>query len=251
MHFIQPHFIESPARTVGVLGVSLVLAAGCSALGSERVADVLQAERDTPGTVSLLVGACNQEPFVDELEQTAPGTYEVLVRTELKSNGDECADLVSIAVDPDHEALTVVDRVSGETFEMFGSGEPAPLGLNGVWEMRTVDSRSVRAGGNTETIPEITISATEESAVLSGNFGCNDQSIEVTFEGETLIGRPDTLEGTEEFCSIPDGSNELVLTERTLLELLSGEPVSARLSGDRLTIGNGDTDSVFERVAAV
>ena len=217
--------------------------------GMRNRADVIRAVRSSPETVSLSVDSCNQNPEVAELEETEPGVFEVLVRTQLPSTGNDCADGVSIDVDPELQSIVIVDRASGESFSL-GTGEPAPIGLNGIWRMTTVDiGFPVTVGETTAEIPEIMIRAGEEAGVISGVFGCNRLSIEVTFTPDTIRGRPETLEGTEELCSVPDGSEELVLTERILLELLSGdEPAEVFLEGNHLEIGTQETNAVFERV---
>ena len=133
-------------------------------------------------------------------------------------------------MDSDQPTLTIIDRTSGDTFELFGTGEDGPMEAN------------------------------EASGVLSGNFGCNELSIEVTFEdindpasgnGGALTGRPESMEGTEEFCATPDGSDQLALTERSLLELFSGDRVEFFQLGDGLEIGNRQTNAVFERISAI
>ena len=116
--------------------------------------------------------------------------------------------------------------------------------------MTIADAMPVIVGETTAEIPDIMIRAGENAGVVSGVFGCNRLSIEVTFTPETILGRPETLEGTEELCSIPDGSEELVLTERTLLKLLSGEePAEVFLSDDHLEIGSLETNAVFVRIS--
>lgn len=212
-------------------------------------AEVFAAFRSQPGVVALSVGSCNQNPFVAELEETQPGTYEVLVRTELPGNGDDCADGVTIDVDPGLSTITILDRTSGEVFNVLGNGEGGPAGLNGTWRMVTVaDGEPVEVGVTTEQIPEITITADASTGVISGNFGCNDFSIDVAFDGDTIIGQPESLEGTEELCAIPDGSNQPVLTEQTLLNLLSGEPAEFFVQGASMEIGTLATNAVFELV---
>ncbi len=212
-------------------------------------ADVIEAVRASPSEVGLAVNSCNQNPVV-ESDEVEPGVYEVLVRTQRPGTGQDCADGVTISVDPAQPTITIVDRSSGESFELLGTGEPGPLGLNGVWRMTTVAiGEPVEVGVTTSEIPEITIEAMASTGVLFGNFGCNRLSIDVTFEGDTITGLPETLEGTEELCAIPDGGEQLVLTERSLLDLLSGAPVEYFLQGDSLEIGNRQTNAVFERIA--
>lgn len=217
--------------------------------GMRNRASVFEAVRSSPETVGLSVNSCNQNPEVAELEQTEAGVYEVLVRTRLAGTGADCLDGIVIDVDPELQSIVVIDRVSGDSFSL-GTGEPAPLGLNGVWRMTIADAMPVIVGETTAEIPDIMIRAGENAGVVSGVFGCNRLSIEVTFTPETILGRPETLEGTEELCSIPDGSEELVLTERTLLKLLSGEePAEVFLSDDHLEIGSLETNAVFVRIS--
>ena len=164
--------------------------------GLRNRADVIEAVRSSPDTVSLSVDSCNQNPAVAELEETEPGVFEVLVRKQLPNMGTDCLDGVSIDVDPELQSIVIVDRVSRESFSL-GTGEPAPIGLNGVWRMTTVDMGfPVAVGETTAEIPEIMIRAGEEAGVVSGVFGCNRLSIEVTFTPDTIQGRPETLEGT-------------------------------------------------------
>lgn len=239
--------------TVGLVAFGLT----ATACGNSVVADLLdagvpvfEANRTAPDTVELALGACNPTNLEVRVEQTEPDTYEVRAIAE-GATQDDCGSIVEIDVDPALDTVTVIDRRSGETFTLLGSGEAAPLGLNGTWRMVTVAmGEPVVVGRTTAEIPEITIEADETSGVISGNFGCNVQSIEVVFSGEdTLAGLPETLEGEQELCTIPDGGDQLVLTERTLLDLLSGEPVELFLRGDQVEIGNFDTNAVFERIA--
>ena len=232
---------------------AMLVAAGCGTAltGSGGRADVFEAVRTSPREVELSVASCNQGPFVAELEQTSPGEYEVLVRTRVGNNGKDCNDLVTIEIDPNHPAVAITDRASGQTFNLLGSGEPSPLGLNGVWRMTTVDiGHPVEAGRTTVEVPEITIRAGEESGVIEGNFGCNNLAIEVTFTNDMITGQPGSLDGSTEPCSAPDSSAQLMLAERTLLDLLTGEqPAEIYLSGDHFEIGTLATNAVFERVS--
>ena len=174
-----------PYRSIGRLALLLVpvvvVSCGTAVTGSGGRADVFEAVRTAPATVGLSVASCNQGPFVAELEQTAPGEYEVLVRTQAPNNGEDCNDTITIEIDPTHPTVDIIDRASGETFKLLGTGAPPPLGLNGVWRMTTADTgHPVVAGRTTVEVPEITIRASEGSGVIEGNFGCNDLAIEVT-----------------------------------------------------------------------
>ncbi|MGI9597560.1 MAG: hypothetical protein ACR2QK_15450 [Acidimicrobiales bacterium] len=72
----------------------------------------------------------------------------------------------------------------------------------------------------------------------------------MTFTTDTITGRPETLEGNQELCFIPDDSDQLVLTEKTFLHLLSGdEPAEICLNWNHLEIGTLVTNAVFERVS--
>lgn len=182
-----------------------------------------------------------------------PGTYEVRAFVE-PTNEDDCGASIRIDVDPDVDDVIIIDRRSGQTFTLLSSGQAPPLGLNGTWRMVAVDlGQPVDVGRITAQTPEITIEADESSGVISGNFGCNPRRVDVVFEsddtGTRIIGLPETLEGEEQLCAIPDSSSDqLVLTERTLLALLSGEPASLSLYGDELRIGTTETNVVLELI---
>lgn len=111
-------------KTVGALvGLAIAGVAVLLVLNEFRNrVDVFEAHRQTPSIVELAVASCNRMPFVDEFEEIEPGIYEVLVRTELPSNGTDCNDIVAIDVDPTQETIVVIDRSSGDRFEALNPG---------------------------------------------------------------------------------------------------------------------------------
>lgn len=252
----QPNLTRILAGLVALAaGIGLVMALA----DARGRADVIEAVRTEPGTVQLGIGSCNQEPYVDELVETRPGVYEVLVRTQENSGGEDCADSLSIAVAPDSDTITIVDRASGREFDLLGTGLPAPYGLTGTWTMTTVDfGNPVVAGVTNIDVPEITFvidhttppPVRQAQGMITGNFGCNGHTIEVSITVDTITGHPETLAAEHEACSIPEGSGQPVLTETTLNELLSGEPAELFLNGDQLEIGTVNTNATFKRKPA-
>ncbi len=90
-------------------------------LGTRNQASVIEAERVAPDAVNLVIASCNQRPFLVEVVRTADDIYEVTVKTEEGSNGNDCADLLELPVDPELDEILVVDRVSGNEFTV-GAG---------------------------------------------------------------------------------------------------------------------------------
>ncbi len=231
-----------------------VLATASAACGTD--VDVLDAVRTDPTTVELLVAACNPSVLDSDVERVAADRYEVVVSAEGASVGENCGSSVEIAVDGQLAALTVHDRTSGETYTANGSGEAAPFGLDGRWRMTTVaNGEPVRIGINTAEIPEIEIDIDADAdsggggGIISGDFGCNGASMRIELDAGSIIGLPDTLTTEEELCSVTGDDERMVLTERTLLELLSGVRTEVVLRGDDLEIATPETNAVFVRVA--
>ena len=102
-----------------LLGLALigVVAFAIFFLGQRNRVAVMDAVRATSDTVELGVNSCNQNPTA-EVEQIEPGVYEVLVRTTGPANTLECQDLVTIEVDPEDPVITIIDRTSGDRFEL-------------------------------------------------------------------------------------------------------------------------------------
>ncbi len=202
---------------------------------------VIDVRRLEPGAVTLTVASCNAAP---EASVTGPvdGRYRVDVRTTKDwERGNACADLVEVAVDPTLRTLEIHDEKSGEVFGVPAPAVDEPLDIDGLWEMVVVNGESVLVGVNTEETPAIEIRA----GFLSGNLGCNAVGVELLQDVDVL--RAFGFEGTEELCGIPDGSDEMVLTERILRTMLeSGDGVEVTRSNGQMTWLQGSNQVVFE-----
>jgi len=208
--------------------------------GSRTRVEVLGIDRWEPDVLSVMVDSCNGAPEADVVD-LGDGRYEVEARTtQTYDSGEDCGDVVQIPVDPDLDALEVVDRVSGETF--LWPEDPVVLAdIDGTWRMVEVNGGRVEVGVNTAEIPEITIDA----GFLNGNLGCNNGGGEL-LQGEAIL-EAAFIERTAELCTIPDGGEVMVPTERTLVELL-GEGATVERSDDRMT-WRGEAGSVtFDRI---
>lgn len=203
---------------------------------------VIWIDRPEPGVMQLGVESCNA---THEVVVTSPidGRYTVLVeRTSPGSPGDDCLDIVEVAVDPDLETLEIEDLISGEVFPWPTTEPPTPVSFEGRWAMTEVNGEPVEPGVNTQSIPEFTIDA----GFLTGNFGCNGGGGELLLDGTQLRG---FVGGDEELCTTPD-SDELVPTERLILEMLnSNDGATVTLVGDEAMIWQrGNDELVFQRV---
>lgn len=196
--------------------VVLSLAATACGLFSDNVA-VIGINFYEDDMVSLSVASCNGAPIatVAELER---GRYRVEASTTQDWNrGQECADGVNIEVAENLAVVTIEDAVGGETFTfppLEGPGPPE-VALDGTWQMIEVNGEVVEVGVNTIEIPEITI-----DAGFLRRLGCNGGGAELLIEGSMVRG---VLESTTELCSIPDGSEILVPTERILVAMLESD----------------------------
>ena len=81
---------------------------------------VFEAQRISPETVRLGVESCGQRSEVGELNQVEPGTYEleVDVRATLPGPSNDCADLLTVDINPRLEAVTIIDKTTGQVFEL-------------------------------------------------------------------------------------------------------------------------------------
>lgn len=105
--------------TLLAIGVVLLFLVWVFAFSTWRNRAVIQdAIQRTPGSVELTVGSCNQEPFVEELKETSPQTFEVLVRTRISTTGNDCQDMLVVDLPSTEEEVTIVDRVSGNEFSV-------------------------------------------------------------------------------------------------------------------------------------
>ncbi len=202
--------------------------------------EVLGIDRWEPDVLSVMVGSCNGAPEADVVD-LGDGRYEVEARTtQAYDSGRDCGDVVRIPIDPNLDALEVVDRVSGDTFR-WPEVPVAVVDIDGTWRMVEVNGDRVVVGVNTTEIPEITIDA----GFLTGNLGCNDGGGEL-LQDESILEAP-FIESTEELCTLPDGGEAMVPTERTVVALL-GDGATVERSDDRMT-WRGEAGTVtFDRI---
>jgi hypothetical protein len=180
--------------------------------------------------LTLVVASCNGAPEADV--EFVDGQYLVEVRTTQEwDTGNECADLVTITIDPDLDAFEVVDQSSNDVFPYPPVPEiVAPsVDIEGQWRMIEVNGAVVEVGVNTIEIPMFEIT----SRFLSGQLGCNTGGAELLIDGNQVRA---FLESTAELCSNPDGSEEMIPTERVLRFMLESEDgFSVELTGDIMT----------------
>lgn len=199
---------------------------------------IIDVERIEPGVIQLNVASCLGAPEAAVVDQGG-GRYEVEVRTTQSwDRGNACADVIEIAVDPGLQSLEIFDTKRGVVFELPKPPLPKRLDIEGRWEMVEVNGEAVEIGVNTGVIPLIEI----EAGFLSGTFGCNAGGGEVLFDGEVL--RIAGLASTSHLCGIPDGSEEMVLTERTLVSMLESEGASVTRNGEVMT-WSAETDRIL------
>lgn len=155
----RPKIFEPRRLLLAAGGLALLVWIAFTFNGQRNQVEIFEAVRTSPSTVSLGVGSCNQEPFADELEETTPGTYELLVRARLPG-GDACAESLSIDVDPLHETITIIDRVSGESFVLLETADVAGPASSTAAQVSTstIESRS----STTTPTPPTTVQDTPE-----------------------------------------------------------------------------------------
>lgn len=229
-------------RRIAVAIMFCLTLVGCAS-GRPGPVDVMWADFAGPGVVELGVASCNGSPRA-EVGDLGDGNYEVRVRTTQEWDvGEDCGDLVTISVDKGLDELVLTDLTSGEVFDVPSQIPPVvELDIDGSWELVEVNGEPVAVGVNTEVIPLIEIQA----GFLSGNLGCNGVGVELLLDGNRLRGFG--LEGTAEQCGIPDGSETMVLTERTLSSLLSEPGAEITLIDDQMLWERRDEVAVFERI---
>lgn len=210
-----------------------------SARGHVAIIDIEMIE---PGVVQLSVASCGGAPEADVADQI-DGRYSVEVRTTQSwDRGNDCADLIEIAVDPDLKSLEIFDTKRGVVFELPKRQVADALDIDGVWRMVEVNGEAVAIGVNTSKTPEIEIQA----GFLSGQLGCNRASAELLRDGTHL--RSAGLESQAELCGIPDGSEEMVLTELTLRKMLeSADGIELTRTDRQMIWVSGSNQVVFEQ----
>ena len=202
--------------------------------------EVLGIDRWEPDVLSVMVGSCNGAPEAAVVE-LGLGRYEVEARTTQPYDaGQDCGDVVEIPVDPDLDSLEVIDRVSGDTF-LWPENPVVVVDIDGTWRMVEVNGEQVEVDVNTAEIPEITIDA----GFLTGNLGCNNGGAELLQDESTL--EAPFIESTEELCTLPDGGEAMVPTERTLVQLL-GDGATVERRDDRMTWRGGAGTAIFDRI---
>ena len=107
----------SGGKVLAVMVAGGLVAFAVFFVGQRNRVAVTDAVRVAPDTVELAIASCNQNPTA-EVEQIEPGVYEVLVRATGPGNNLECQDLVTIDVNPQDSAIVIIDRTSGDRFEL-------------------------------------------------------------------------------------------------------------------------------------
>ncbi len=226
------------------LALLALLVASCSAFPTARPGRVDITQVFVNGDeVSLGVASCNGAP-VAEVGELIDGQYRVEVRTtQAWERGNECLDAASFVVENPPPMFEIVDASSGEVFPVPPIAEPLPpqVDIDGTWRMIEVNGEPVEVGVNTIEIPEITI----EAGFLSGQFGCNGGGAELQEAGERI--KAFFVESEEELCTIPDGSDEEIATERILFEMLT-EGAGVLVNDGVMTWQQDVSQLVFKRV---
>jgi hypothetical protein len=179
--------------------------------------EVTQLFLDDDG-ISLGVASCNAAPDATVSDLT-DGQYLVEVRTTQKwERGEACLDVVMIDVDPALARFEIVDLANGKVFQVPPVVEDLPpsVDMDGVWRMIEVNGEQVEVGVNTIEIPEVEI----EAGFLSGRLGCTGGGAELLIEGARVRA---FLQSESQLCNLPDGGDEMVLTERVLSSMLESE----------------------------
>lgn len=225
----------------GIMSVVVVVALVLWFLATRGHVAIIGVERMEPGVVQLNVASCLAAPEASVVDQGG-GRYEVEVRTTQSwDRGQDCSDVVEIAVDPALESLEIFDTKRGAVFELPKPPLPKLPDIEGRWEMVEVNGEVVESGVNTAVTPHIEI----EAGFLSGSFGCNAGGGEVLFDGEVL--RVAGLRTTAQLCEFTDASEGAVPTEQTMLAMLgSSEGVFVARNGSAMTWSVGTDRIVFE-----
>lgn len=187
--------------------------------------------------LGLGVASCNGAPEAT-VSDLIDGQYLVEVRTTQQwERGNECLDVVVINVDMSLDSFEIIDLTSGDVFPYPPVIEAVPpsVDIDGVWQMVEVNGEQVEVGVNTIEIPKVEI----EAGFLSGRLGCNGGGAELLIDGAQVRG---FLESTAELCSIPDGSEEMVLTERIFSSMLT--------SGDGFNVERAESKMIWRMDAA-
>ncbi len=218
--------------------------AGCSFLPTAGPGRVdITGISEVPDGLWLEVASCNGAP-VATIGELIDGQYRVEVRTTQQwDRGLECLDAVRFEVDNPPAVFEIVDASSGDVFVFPLVAEPVPpqVDIDGTWRMIEVNGEPVEVGVNTIEIPEITI----EAGFLSGQFGCNGGGAELQEAGQRI--KAFVVESETALCTIPDGSDEEIATERILFEMLT-EGAGVQVNNGVMTWQQDASQLVFKRV---
>lgn len=113
-----------------------------------------------------------------------------------------------------------------------GCGDPATpaLDVTGTWWAVSLDGEPIEIDRNTAALPWFEIG----DSAIGGNLGCNDGGGSYRLEGNRLIASDLVSEAA--LCTIPDGSEVMVPTERILTELLTSDAgFDVTVAGDTMT----------------
>ena len=183
------------------------------------------------------VGACTVI-FADDLQEIVDEAEEAIEEAERAA--EEAAEA---AEQPDADGGSIGGSVGDE--EPDGADEPAsvPEAFLGDWRLASVNGEEIVVGVNTESPALITIDATS----VSGDFGCNGGAAELIDLGDGRL-QGQMLESEEQLCSIPDGSEEMVLSERAITSLLeSAAGFTITGDSDQMTWSGTGFEAVFVR----
>jgi heat shock protein HslJ len=126
-----------------------------------------------------------------------------------------------------------------------GGAPPAPaspaIEIAGTWWARTVDGESIDVHVNTAEIPWFEITG----QTIKGSLGCNRGGADYVLDGTVVVASQ--LESQAQLCSIPDGSDVMVPTERILRELLtSSAGFEVSVDGDTMVWTGAGHDISFQ-----
>lgn len=192
-----------------------------------------------PGAVHVMVASCNAAPEVD-VNEAAPGRYEVSVRaTQAWDRGEDCGDVVTIAVDEALAALTIVDIVGDREFELPAEPPPPAIDIDGSWRLLAINGRAVDVG---ERVPVLWI----EAGLARGRADCGNQAVAELLEDGARLRRADSITTTGIGCDEP--SPDDLLWRRIWGALATDQGVGVTRVGDRMIWISVSDRLEFERV---
>lgn len=118
--------------------------------------------------------------------------------------------------------------------------------ITGSWYLVEIDGQAVEEGVNTITRPALMITG----ALISGDLGCNTGGVTYELAGDEIV-LTGPFEATAQLCSIPDGGDEIVLSEAVLTEFLAGSArFTASVEDSRMVWALPERAAVFEAAAS-